>query len=196
MVRELRLVVGVQDQAEHLLEHFIGPSWDAERTLLFGRVLLLDIRPSDWRPVIPSGAQSLDDGIDFRQRHPIGGLRRGARRKRPMVTGDLAVGEQVQVTVVQQSIDPLQRQSAPAAVANDPQDRLGTPHLASLLGRVSEAPALLMHAKHELWLAFASCPFALWTAFPSAVAGRDPGDYYGGSVAIGLASRRRSRVCV
>ncbi len=35
---------------------------------------------------------------------------------------------------------------------------------------------------------------ALWTAFPSALAGRDSGDYYETSVAIGLASRRRSRV--
>jgi hypothetical protein len=75
-----------------------------------------------------------------------------------------------------------------------PQDRLGAPHLAFLLGWVSEAPALLVRARHELWLAFASCPFALWTAFPSAVAGRDAGDYYGGSVAVGFASRRRSRV--
>src|SRR6266568_1337918 len=38
------------------------------------------------------------------------------------------------------------------------------------------------------------CPFALWTAFPSALAGRDPGDYYGHSVTIGLAPRRPSRI--
>ena len=37
-------------------------------------------------------------------------------------------------------------------------------------------------------------PFALWTAFPPALAGRDSGDYYETSVAVGLASRRRSRV--
>src|SRR3954467_4884390 len=36
--------------------------------------------------------------------------------------------------------------------------------------------------------------FALRTAFPSSLAGRDSGDYYGASVAIGLASRRRSHV--
>jgi hypothetical protein len=38
------------------------------------------------------------------------------------------------------------------------------------------------------------CPFALWTAFPSPLAGRDACDYYGHSVAIGLAPRRRSHV--
>lgn len=37
-------------------------------------------------------------------------------------------------------------------------------------------------------------PFALLTAFPSSLAGRDSGDYYETSVAIGLASLRRSHV--
>jgi len=45
-------------------------------------------------------------------------------------------------------------------------------------------------AEHELWPVFTGCPFALWTAFPSASAGRDTGDYYGGSVTVGLAPRR------
>ena len=36
--------------------------------------------------------------------------------------------------------------------------------------------------------------FALWTAFPPSLAGRDSCDYYQTSVAIGLASRRRSHV--
>jgi hypothetical protein len=37
-------------------------------------------------------------------------------------------------------------------------------------------------------------PFALQAAFPPSLAGRYSGDYYGASVAIGLASRRRSHV--
>src|SRR5664279_5438173 len=36
---------------------------------------------------------------------------------------------------------------------------------------------------------------ALWTAFPSPLAGRDSCGYYGHSVAIGLAPLRRSHVC-
>jgi hypothetical protein len=36
--------------------------------------------------------------------------------------------------------------------------------------------------------------FALWTAFPPSLAGRDSDDYYEASVVIGLASHRRSRV--
>jgi hypothetical protein len=38
------------------------------------------------------------------------------------------------------------------------------------------------------------CPFALWSAFPTAVVGRDAHDYYGHSVTVGLAPRRPSRI--
>ena len=38
------------------------------------------------------------------------------------------------------------------------------------------------------------CPFALWSAFPTAVVGRDAHDYYGHSVTLGLAPRRPSRI--
>ena len=38
------------------------------------------------------------------------------------------------------------------------------------------------------------CPFAPWTAFPSSLVSRYPHDYYGHSVALGLAPRRRPRV--
>jgi len=37
------------------------------------------------------------------------------------------------------------------------------------------------------WLPDHLSPFAMWTALPSS-------DYYGDSVAVGLASRRRSRI--
>ena len=37
-------------------------------------------------------------------------------------------------------------------------------------------------------------PFALQAAFPPSLAGRDSGDYYGASVALGLAPGRRSHV--
>jgi len=36
-------------------------------------------------------------------------------------------------------------------------------------------------------------PFALWPAFPTALVGRHPHDYYGSSVALGLAPRRPAR---
>ena len=37
-------------------------------------------------------------------------------------------------------------------------------------------------------------PFALWPAFPTALVGRHPHDYYGSSVTVGLAPHRPSRL--
>jgi len=51
------------------------------------------------------------------------------------------------------------------------------------------------HTFHFFKLEFLT-PFALWLAFPTAVGGRDTTDYYGVSVALGLAPRRRSRSTV
>ncbi len=64
-------------------------------------------------------------------------------------------------------------------LADDIQDRCGVSHLAYLAmpGYRSSLP-----------------PFALWPAFPAASVGRHSHDYYGGSVAVGLAPRRRSPV--
>src|SRR6266536_2151726 len=190
---ELRVVVGVQDEPEHLLQQFVRPGGQSERTPF--PVRLRDVRPPDRRPAIPLEAHGVDDGIDLRQAGPVRRLRRRARRHRPTVAGDLAVRKQVQVPNEEQSIDALQRQSSLAAVADDPQERLGVPHHAYLLAWGSSAPALPTRARSRLWPPFEGCPFALWTAFPPAEAGRHAGDYYGGSVAVGLASRRRSRVC-
>jgi hypothetical protein len=39
-------------------------------------------------------------------------------------------------------------------------------------------------------------PFALYVVLPRSLGGRDAADYYGDSVALGLAPRRRSRVPV
>jgi hypothetical protein len=61
----------------------------------------------------------------------------------------------------------------------DTDDRFGVPHYAYL-------PVVLVPGH--------LAPFALRPAFPDSVAGRDSCDYHEASVAIGLASRRRSRV--
>ena len=66
-----------------------------------------------------------------------------------------------------------------AALTQDTQHRFGVLHYAYL-------PDLMC----PLHLA----PFALRTAFPPSLAGRDSGDYYEASVAIGLAPDRRSHV--
>ena len=53
--------------------------------------------------------------------------------------------------------------------------------------RISRTSPSLLTGKHL-------GPFALWTAFPSALAGRDACDYYEPSVTLGLAPRRPSRI--
>ena len=109
--------------------------------------------------------------LDLLQGHPVHGLRRDAVRHGTVVPVDPAVRPEVQRRVVQLSIDVLQRQSPAATLSDDGQDRVGVPHLAYLtpLGPPSHLP-----------------PFAMWAALP-------PSDYYGGSVAVGLAPDRRSR---
>ena len=68
----------------------------------------------------------------------------------------------------------------------------------------SPVPAPLRVARSALWgvcilqPSRSACPrhlppFALLAAFPRSLAGRHPGDYYGGSVALALAGGRRSR---
>src|SRR5947209_19382894 len=58
-----------------------------------------------------------------------------------------------------------------AALVNDSQHSFGVSHLAYLI----------------VWVSGHLPPFAKWTAFPSS-------DYYGGSVALGLAPGRRSHI--
>ena len=48
-------------------------------------------------------------------------------------------------------------------------------------------PGRVPHLERSTYALLGAPPFAMWTAFPSS-------DYYGGSVAIGLASRRQSRI--
>lgn len=93
---------------------------------------------------------------------------------------DPPVGQQIQLRVEQLPIQLLTRQLPPAAPTQDTQHRFGVLHFAYL-------PILIGIFKHL-------APLALWTAFPSALAGRCSCDYYGASVAIGFASRRRSHV--
>src|SRR4051794_12866845 len=111
--------------------------------------------------------QGVDDPADLRQRHPVDGLRRDARRHGTGVVGDPSVGKQEQFGVEQLSITVLQQQSSPAAIVDDPQDGFGVSHLAYL----------------PVWVSGHLPPFPVWTAFPSS-------EYYGGSLALRLAARR------
>ncbi len=163
---ELRLVIGLQDEAHCFLQQLVRPSRETEWTLLH-RAFLLNVDAPYRQPSVCLMTQGVNDPADFCQRHPVDGFRRNTRCHRTSVTGDFTVGKQEELRVEQLSIDVLQRQSSPAAVVDDSQDGFGVSHLAYLSVRVSG------HLP----------PFPMWTAFPSS-------EYYGGSVALRLAARR------
>jgi len=120
----------------------------------------------------------VNEAGDLCPAHAVHGFTSCTWRQRPLVGIQAGVGKQVQVRVVQQGVDPLERQSSLAAISNDAQQRFSVLHLAYL--------AFWSHLNHLP-------PFALHVAFPRSTAGRYTGDYYGGSVALALAGCRRSR---
>jgi hypothetical protein len=71
------------------------------------------------------------------------------------------------------------RHKLDAPFSDDAKDRCGVLHYAYL--------TVCLHHCHL-------SPFALWTAFPSSLVERGSHDYYGDSVALGVAPRRQSQV--
>ncbi len=159
---ELRLVVCLQDGAHDLLQQFVRPSRDAERTEFTS--FLRDVGPPDGGPSMALVPQPVDDRIDLPPRHPVHGLCRCAPGHRPRIAVDPTVGPQVEVRVVELSIDILQVETLLASLTNDGEDRFGVTHLAYLDFPPSDHLAR----------------FAMWPALPAA-------DYYRASVALGLA---------
>src|SRR6266545_6743470 len=70
----------------------------------------------------------------------------------------------------------------------------GRPRLPRSRRTPSTVSALCISHTSQTEMSDHLCPFALWTALPSSLAGRDPCDYYGHSVTLELSSRRRSHV--
>ncbi len=95
-----------------------------------------------------------------------------------VLSADFWIGpvlEQIQLRVEQLSIQFIARQAMPTAFTEDTEHRFGALHFAYL--------SISLMSDHL-------CPFALRTAFPSSLAGRDSGDHYGHSVTVGLAPDR------
>src|SRR3954464_830483 len=177
-IGELGLVVRLQHQADHFLHQLVRPRRQPQRTLLPGP-LLVDVGPSHRGPPVPLLAEHGDDRLDLVEAHAVHGLPGRSRGYRPRVAVELAVGQQEQVRVEQASVDSFQWQSFPAAFTNDLQYGCGVPHLAYLTVVVDPSTCV-------------PSPCRRLSRRP--LAGRDSCDYYGHSVAIGLAPRRRSRI--
>jgi hypothetical protein len=129
-VGELGLVVGLQQQADHLGDQLVRPGRQAQRAQL--PVGFRDVDPLDRPPPVALGAQRVDDRPDLGQRHAVHGLRCDPRRHRTLVGGDAPVGQQEQLRVEQLPIQPLKWQSPFTTLADDVQHRCGALHYAYL----------------------------------------------------------------
>jgi hypothetical protein len=130
-VGELRLVVGLQQQPDDLLEQLVRPGWQPQRALLRG-VLLLDVSAPHRGPPVALRLERPDDRLDLAEGHAVHGLARGPGRHRARVPVDLPVGEQEQVRVEQAPVKTFQRQSSPSAITSDLKYGCGVSHLAYL----------------------------------------------------------------
>ena len=97
-----------------------------------------------------------------------------------MVGVDVAVGQQVQILVEHLPVELRERQAFPAALAENVKYHFGCLHFAYLMASLS-------------FITCAPSPCGPLLAV-SRLSGRYPADYYGHSVAIGLAPLRRSHV--
>src|SRR6266487_4133468 len=105
MRAELRLKVGVKNEAHDFLQQFIRPGLNAKRafpTILFGNVDAPGRTPS-----VSFVLQCLDDVVDFVPGHAICGFLGCPFGHGPMVAINLPIGYEVEVWVVQEPIHAL-----------------------------------------------------------------------------------------
>src|SRR6266487_5133624 len=64
---ELRLVIRLQQQADHFLQQLVRPRRQVQRTLLAGMSFLVDEHTSCWGPPVTLMAERIDDRLDLAQ---------------------------------------------------------------------------------------------------------------------------------
>src|SRR6267378_94319 len=121
-----------------------------------------------------------NDLADLFLGHAVGGFRAGPRRHRPLVGVDVPVGQQVQIPVEHLPVQLRERQALPAALAENAKHHFGFLHFAYLMAPFVQSPAPLRPV-----VRLSRSP-----DWPDVT----PATTYGHSVAIGLASLRRSHV--
>src|SRR6266498_106406 len=113
-VGELHVVVRVEEQAHHLGEQLVRPARQPQRTPL--PIAFRDVGAFDRSPPPPFRTNRSDDVPDLVQGHAIHSLSADPRGHRTRIGVQPLVGQQIQLWVEQLSIQPLQRQAAPAAL--------------------------------------------------------------------------------
>ena len=156
---------------DHLLEQLVRPGGQAQWPEL-ALLLFRDVDAAHWRPSIAFTPKIVNDPVDFRQCHRVYGFRSWSPGHGTFVGIQLGVGPQVQVWVVELSVEILEWEFALAAFLDDIQHGCGCSHHEYLT--CSEYRGHLR------------C-FALCAAFPRSLVRRDAHDYYQRSVTISLA---------
>ena len=129
-VGEPRLVVRLQQEADHFADELVRPGRQPERACL--PILLRDVDPLAGLEPVALVAHRIDDASDLLQRHAVHGFPVDPGRHRSMVGVDTPVGQQIQLRVEQLSIQLIARQATPAAFTEDTQYRFGVLHYAYL----------------------------------------------------------------
>ena len=140
-IGELRLVVRLKQQADHLAEQFIRPCRHAERAEF--PILFRNVNPPYRAEPVALVAQRVNDALYLFHRHAVSGFPGDPRRHRPLVGVDAPVGQKIQFGVEQKPVNPFQRPAPPAAFTEDTQHCFGVPHLAYLPAPNIRPPSLL-----------------------------------------------------
>src|SRR6185437_3514592 len=126
---ELRLVVSLQDELDHLLDQFVRPGGYPQGTRL--AVLLGDVDAPDWLPDPITVPQELADCLELLQAHPIDSLAVDPSGQGTIVLPDLGVCLDQEVFTTQVSIHPLQTEPSLSSIREDfdqLMDRLHSQH--------------------------------------------------------------------
>ena len=118
MVAKARLIICLKDEAYPFLQQFIRPRWHAQGALL--SILFRNVDTSDWRPSIAFMTEVVYDRCDFPCGHAIHCFAGCSLSHCSFVGVQTSIGSQIQVRVIQLSIDVFQRQLLSATFLNDP----------------------------------------------------------------------------
>ena len=108
MIGKVRLKVCLKDEANDFLQKLVRPCRQPQGAFLRA-VPLRNTDTPDGFPVIAFLAKRIDNRINFRQRHTVNGLVGRSLGHGSGIAVDFAIRDQVQLTIVELSIDTSDR---------------------------------------------------------------------------------------
>ena len=168
-VGELRLVVRLKEQADHLADQLVRPRGQPEGAEL--AIPLGNVDAAGRGEPVPLVPHQPDDLVDLVLGHAVGGFLCRPGRHRPLVGVDVPVGGQVQIPVAHLPVKLRERQALPAALAENAKYHCGFLHFACLMAPyrpVACAPSPCGPAWTIRSATFSACCGPRWTVrFPA-----------------------------